>query len=97
MRQKVRVPVECRRTDVGELQSLRRAAAGVIGERSSGLSTSVKCDSKEDQIWSATIRAVAVLGYDNGDPASAAAVGIAAHQISNCYKQHSLQLIRLCA
>ena len=54
---------------MGELQSLRRAAAGVIGDRSSGLSTSVKCDSNGDQIWSATIRAVAVLGYDNGDPA----------------------------
>lgn len=66
--------MECRRTDVGELQSPRRAAAGVIGERSSGLSMSVKCASSGDQIWSATIRAVAVLGYDNGDPASAAAV-----------------------
>ena len=80
---------------MGELQSLRRAAAGVIGERSSGLS--VKYDSSGDQIWSATIRAVAVLGNDNGDPASAAALRIAAHQKWDCYKQHCVQLIQTAA
>lgn len=63
------LPVECKRTEVGELQSLRRAAAGVTGDRSSGLSMPVKCASSGDQFGSATIRAVAVLGYDSGDPA----------------------------
>lgn len=60
---------------MGELHTLRRAAAaGVTGERSSGLSMPGRCDSSGDQMWSATIRAVAVLGYDNGDPANAAVV-----------------------
>lgn len=81
---------------MGELQALRRAAAGVIGERSSGLSMSANCNSSGDQVWSATVRAVAVLGYDNGDPASAAVFGMAAHQKWNCYKQHCLQLIPKC-
>lgn len=67
--QELGVPVECKRTEVGELQSLKRAAAGVTGDRSSGLSMPVKCDSIGDHNWSATFRAVAVLGYDNGDPA----------------------------
>lgn len=64
------VPVVCQRTEVGESHLQRKTAAGVVGDRSAGLSGLAFCISKGDQALLFAVCAVAVLGCDSGEPAA---------------------------